>query len=183
MAKFFFAIFFCMAALTSLVFICTQAQAIPENNSHQHRINIDITSHLGDKQTYIEGDIISFYISLDRDAFVLIIYQDAAGSLTQIIPNKLNNNNFFKAGDFFSVPTAASPFKFVVSKPFGTESLWAFASDKSFPILKGTKLKNGLILLKDKLNNIKQALRTFGKKPGEYFGQASTTITTLRATP
>ncbi len=172
-----------VAALASLILICAQAQATPENNAHQQHINIDITSHLGDKQTYTEGDIISFYLSLDRDAFILVIYQDAAGNLTQIIPNKLSSNNFFQAGDFFTVPNADSPFKFVVSKPFGTEYLWAFANDKSFPTLKGITLKNGFILLKDKLNNIKETLHTFGKESDGYFGQASTTIITLSAPP
>jgi len=169
----------CLATVMGLLIMCSLAQAAPESIDLKHRINIDITSYLGDNQTYTEGDIISFYLSLDRDAYVLVIYQDAAGNLTQVIPNKLSSNNFFEAGDFLSVPNTNSPFKFIVSAPFGTEYLWAFANDTSFPALEGTRLENGFIVLNDSLKQIRKSLRSFGKKSNGYFGYANTSITTI----
>jgi len=174
--------------LFSLLVFSMQTHASPistplKSTTSTHHIDIGITSHLGDKQTYKEGDVISFYLSLDRDAFVIIIYQDAAGNLTQIIPNELSRNNFYLAGDFFSVPNAESPFEFVINKPFGTEYLWAFANDKALPILKGKKMKNGFILLTVSMEKIKETLDKFAKKSNGYFGQTSTSITTIAAHP
>jgi len=182
----------CKCAFFSLLLFSIQTHASPistplstplRHTTSKHHINIGITSHLGDKQTYKEGDVISFYLSLDRDAFVIIIYQDATGNLTQIIPNELSRNNFYLAGDFFNVPNAESPFKFVINKPFGTEYLWAFANDKALPTLKGKKLKNGFIALKTSMKKIKEILDKFGKESNGYFGQTSTSITTIAAQP
>ena len=54
-------------------------------------IAVDVTTHLGDKQTFLKGDSISFLLSLDTDAHLLAFYEDAAGDLTQLIPNKKFN--------------------------------------------------------------------------------------------
>ncbi|NOX43727.1 MAG: DUF4384 domain-containing protein [Gammaproteobacteria bacterium] len=174
---------FTYVMFTYVIIVFPLVHATPEPDSHQRHINIDITSHLGDNQIYTEGDVISLYVSLDRDAFVLIFYQDAGGNLNQIIPNKLSSDHFFRAGDFFSVPNLNSPFKFTISEPFGTEYLWAFASNKSFPTLRGIPLKNGFILLKDRLDTIRKLLQLHAKNENGYFGQAKAIITTKSATP
>ncbi len=119
---------------------------------------MEITTHLGDEQTFVEGDIISFLLNLDRDAFLLVIYQDAAGNLIQLIPNRESQKGRYQAGLFISLPDKKVPFRFKVQAPYGDETLWAFASDVPPPELKGKELKNGLKLLNVDFKQIRQKL-------------------------
>lgn len=121
-------------------------------------INVDITTHLGDKQTFLKGDSISFLLSLDADAYLLAIYEDATGSLTQLIPNKQFSKTFYKAGLFITLPDENAAFKFKVQAPFGRETLWVFASDVPLPGLEGRYLKNGLKQIKQDMTSIKKLI-------------------------
>ncbi|MGD8569542.1 MAG: DUF4384 domain-containing protein [Gammaproteobacteria bacterium] len=156
-----------------LALIKAPAAAAEDSN---HRINIEITTHLGDKQTFEAGDQISFLVTLDRDAYLLMIYEDARHNLVQVIPNRHHNNNFYKNGLFIAVPDRDDPFRFVVNPPFGQETLWVFASSKPLPTLAGTTLANGLKKLTQPLATIKTRLRT-DTSPSS-FGEAKTTIFT-----
>ncbi len=121
-------------------------------------INVDITTHLGNKQTFLEGDTISFFLSLDTDAHLLVIYEDAAGHLTQLVPNSLLGKSLYKAGLFITLPDKDAAFHFKVRAPFGEETLWAFASDAPLPELEGEYLKNGLKQIKPDMAAIKRQL-------------------------
>ena len=139
-------------------------------------IGIEVTTHLGDKQTFQKGDVISFLISLDRDAYVLMIYEDAEHNLLQIIPNRYRQSNRYDTGLFISVPNRDEPFEFVVSPPFGKETVWVFASEQSFAELQGMELENGLRKLSDSLPDILAKIRA--KQSKHLYGETSTTITT-----
>lgn len=139
------------------------------------RIHIDITTHLGDHQTFQEGDTISFLISLDRDAYLLVIYEDALGNLLQIVPNKRMAAQRYEAGLFITIPAPDSGFRFTVQEPFGKERLWAFASDTPSPEIPGKYLNNGLKRLKSDIPTIK---RQFLEHPKSGFGEASLIIRT-----
>lgn len=93
-------------------------------------VNIDITTHLGDHQVFLEQDVISFYISLDHSAYLYAFYQDASGSIFQLVPGKAQPQHYFTAGYYLPFPAQNSPFKFVVAAPYGEEQLWVFASDQ-----------------------------------------------------
>lgn len=142
----------------------------------KNTIDIEVTTHLGDKQTFQHGDVISFLISLDRDAFVLMIYEDAEHNILQIIPNRYRQSNRYETGLFMSVPNRDEPFEFVVSPPFGKETIWVFASENPFPELRGVELENGLKKLSDSFPAILSKIRA--EKPGRFYGETSTTITT-----
>ena len=157
--------------ITILVSNSVQAESVIQNT-----IDIEVTTHLGDKQTFQQGDVISFLISLDRDAFVLMIYEDAEHNLVQIIPNRYRQSNQYKTGLFMSVPNRDEPFEFVVSPPFGKETIWVFAAEKSFPELNGIELENGLKKLSESLPAILSKVRSNRSK--QHYGEASATITT-----
>ncbi|MFV1993422.1 MAG: DUF4384 domain-containing protein, partial [Acidiferrobacterales bacterium] len=131
-------------------------------------ITLEITTHLGDNQNFVSGDTISFFVSMDRDAYLLIIYQNARKELVQILPNIYNKNNFYKKGDFFQIPNEKRPFKFKISAPFGKEKIMAFASSRSFPNLQGITTKSGLKLLQGNLDAILTTLRKHGRRRGAY---------------
>ena len=165
-----------MATLATSLLIFFSVNPAHAESTIQNTIDIEVTTHLGDKQNFQQGDVISFLISLDRDAFVLMIYEDAEHNLVQIIPNRYRQSNQYKTGLFMSVPNRDEPFEFVVSPPFGKETIWVFAAEQEFPELKGTVLDNGLKKLSDKFPTVLSKIRA--DKTKQLYGEASTTITT-----
>jgi hypothetical protein len=142
-------------------------------------IRLQVTSHLGDGQTYREGDAISYFVNSDRDAHLLLIYEDAAHNLIQILPNRYSDEGFFRAGNLLQIPAPNDRFEFVITAPFGTEKVWAFASSRPFPPPAGDPLENGLTLLRGNLNGIVQSLRRTGQAAGNAYGEAQAIITTV----
>ena len=143
------------------------------------KIRLQITSHLGDGQTYREGDSISYFVSTDLDAYLLLIYADAANNLIQILPNRYSGEGFFPAGKYLQIPGPRDRFEFTITAPFGLERVWAFASSRPFPRLKGAELENGLVLLQSDLNSILKTLRQVAREPGTAYGETQATVTTV----
>jgi hypothetical protein len=150
-----------------------------DNTQNNNKINIDITSHLGDNRTFTEGDIISFLVSLDRDAYILIIYQDAEGNTIQIYPNRQDDSGFQKADLFANVLGEEASYEFIVGKPFGREQVWAFAASEPFPKIPGTTIKPGLRLLQYQPEAVFELIRSYGLRPGIAFGEDVMTIKTV----
>jgi len=117
-------------------------------------IHISITTHLGDEQHFREGDEISLLLNLDRDAYVLLVYQDAAGKLIQLFPNRKNDSGRIPAGNFIPFPRRADGLRLVVAPPFGEEQVWAFAAAETFPA-------RPLLNVPD-INTLRTRLRRFG---------------------
>ena len=152
---------------------------VPDTRTSKGRIILDVTSHLGDGQTYQQDDVISYFVNTDKDAYLLLIYEDAAHNLIQILPNRFSGKRKYQAGNYIEVPGTRDKFEFVIKEPFGLERLWAFAATRDFPALAGRELENGLILLSERLENILHRLRTFGSNPNIDYGEAQTMITTV----
>ena len=95
--------------------------------------NLSVTTHLGDTRQFLEGDLVSFYVSLDANAYLTILYQDSGGSVNLLLPNELHADNFFQAGLFIPIPNEQNPFQFRITAPFGRETLWVWASDRPLP--------------------------------------------------
>ena len=141
-------------------------------------IKLEVFSHLGDGQTYKEGEKISYFVNINSDAYLLLVYEDAEHNLIQIIPNKYSGKGFYKAGTLLEVPAPGGPFEFVVQAPFGLERLWAFACNNPFPKLQGNELNDGLIVLQETMDSLLTRLRNHGMNPKNQYGEASTIITT-----
>ena len=133
------------------------------------KIDIDITTHLGDIKNFLDGDEVSFLISINRDAHLLVLYQNARNEIIQLLPGKDRKNYFIKAGVFIPLPEPEAPFVFNIQAPFGKETLWVFAADVPLPELKGRYLESGLKKLRGKLSSIKQTLRAH---PKQAYGEA-----------
>ena len=147
-----------------------ESQQVPSDNS----INVSITTHLGENQTFSEGDEVSFLINLDRDAYLLIVYQDAAGALVPLFPT--NDQGRFKAGDFLPFPDENMGLRFVVAAPFGQEKIWVFAASEPFPISKEEASSKAFANVKSLLTMVRQ----HGHKPDISYGEAYTQITTAK---
>lgn len=140
-------------------------------------LRLQMTSHLGDGQTYAEGESISYFINLDRDAYLLLIYEDAGGNLIRILPNRYAATGFYRAGSTIQVPAKTDRFEFTIAPPFGVERVWAFAASSPFPSLPGRELENGLALLALDLDTLLARVRAAGG--GQQYGEAVTTVTTV----
>lgn len=97
-------------------------------------IPLELTTHLGDKQQFVGGDEIQFLLSLGQDAYIYMYYVDAVNNIKQILPNENQQTNFYTAGYFLTIPEYENLYRFTISEPFGNESIWVFASDKSITI-------------------------------------------------
>lgn len=144
-------------------------------------IRLDITTHLGDGQAFREGDALSFYVSTDRDAYLLILYRDAGGRITQLLPNRLSGNSYYRAGEYISVPGRDAPFEFNISAPFGEEQVWAFSASEAFPVLPGSDLDNGLRSVEAGLDAVRLQLKQHSDLRGAAFGEARLGLTTRAA--
>lgn len=162
--------------ILGLLQVCPGNNALAADTTNKHAIQIEITTHLGDKQTFKEKDRLSFLVSLDHDAYLLMIYEDAAQNLIQVIPNRYRDDNQYRAGLFISVPNRDEPFRFTVSPPFGRETLWVFAASKPFPQLQGVAFDNGLKKLTAQRAALFSKIRRIQSRA--LYGEASTTIFT-----
>jgi hypothetical protein len=142
-------------------------------------IQVEVTPQKGDGATYVEGEETVYFVSTDRDAYLLLIYEDAGGSLTQVLPNSISRTAFYKAGKFFKIPEGKSDaYGLEVTAPFGTERLWVFASNKAFPVLSGKERPEGKLLGGD-MGHVLSVLRAHGSQSGVAYGEARTILTTV----
>ncbi len=139
-------------------------------------IEVGLTTHLGDRQSFVDGDRISFLLSLERDAYVYLFYRDADKNLLQLLPNRRMPDQFFTAGLFMPVPNADQPFQFTVSPPYGDESLFALASDVGGLEFAGDELANGLILMERDIERLSADIRQASEVS---FGRAELELKTL----
>ncbi len=149
------------------------------SHTQKGAIKVEITSEYGNGQTYIEGETINYFASLNRDAYLLLVYEDAGGNLLQIFPNSRSNIQRFTAGSAIQVPEEDDPFEFEISAPFGREQVFAFASTKPFPELSGAEHPSGLKVLNIDMNKVLKILRTAGNQSGTAYGEAFTVLTTI----
>lgn len=111
------------------LFFCSISSAMSDNSSLQG-IPVELTTHLGYQQQFVEGDEIQFLLSLGSDAFIYMFYVNADNVLVQILPSKKQDSNFYSKGFFLTIPEYEDGYRFIIKKPFGKESVWIFASDQ-----------------------------------------------------
>lgn len=138
-------------------------------------IQVEITTHLGDGQSFVAGDAIAFFLSLDRDAYIVAVYEDARHRRIQIIPNANQEGNYYRSGIFHPIPGEAAPFRFLVTEPFGTESLCVFATEAPMADLAGDLLEGGLKRLDADMTALRAQIRA---QAGAAYGESCLQIHT-----
>jgi hypothetical protein len=141
-------------------------------------IQVEITTHFGDGQSFVEGDTIAFFLSLDTDAHIVAVYEDAERRRVQILPNVNQESNYYRSGIFHPIPGKDAPFRFLVTEPFGTETLYVFASTTPMADLPGDLLDNGLKQLHGDINAIRSLIKAQARAA---FGECSLQIRTRPA--
>lgn len=140
-------------------------------------INLEITTHLGDQQYFVDQDLISFFISLDNTAYIYAFYQDAKGKIYQLIPGLAQSENLFQAGIYMPFPAESSTFQFYVQEPFGKETIWVYASDKAGLKFRSYTSNNSIKQTKLTLKQIEDIIKSSSKK---FYDSASTVINTKK---
>ncbi|MBV1883599.1 MAG: DUF4384 domain-containing protein [Pseudomonadales bacterium] len=106
--------------------------AMGDGLTKDKKLEVGITTHLGDKQQFQQGDRLTLLITLSDNAYLVLIYKDATNKLEQIYPNRWSAQTVFPAGYFQPFPSTTNPFEFIVSEPYGQEEVWLVASRKPF---------------------------------------------------
>ncbi len=152
----------------------------PVNTGKPGEIHLELTTQRGDGATFAKGEKIQYFVSSNRDAYLLLLYKDAEDHLIQIYPNSRSGTGFHKAGEYIAIPDETMSFDFTITPPFGVEQVLAFASTAPFPNLKGKGLSNGLMVLDGSLNNVASQLRTHDRKAGASYGETNVVVTTVK---
>ena len=158
--------------VATLLLLCSPGMAATDENKS---ININITTHLGDSQSFVAGDVISFLVSLDRDAFIYLYYQDASGRVLQILPNSKQQDHFYQQGLFQPLPPAQAEFQFRVGPPFGDEQLVLFASERRDIEIETVGAEAGFGRVKESLSDLQAQ---FKQPSSKLLGQARLAIKT-----
>ena len=117
-----------MLSLTGLLLLLSAARLA-------YPLELELTTHLGNQQHFITGDEIKLLVSLDEAAYLLLLYQDASGNVSQLFPNAYVKNAYHKPGEYFSLPPQPQHFRFTVGPPYGSEWIWLFAANQPMPEL------------------------------------------------
>ena len=149
-----------------------------DDHTNEQRIQLEITTYLGDRQTFVEGDKLSFLVTLNQDAYLLVLYETAEHQLLQLLPHKYSTVRKYSAGYYIPVPDDTARYQFIIAPPFGSERILAFASDREFPLLQGKDLANGLRLLSDSTAQVVQQLRDNTENQERDYGEARMELTT-----
>ena len=94
-------------------------------------IPVELTTTVGHQKTFVEGEEIQFLLSLGDDAYIDMYHIDATGNIEQILPSTQQSSHFYKKGFFLTIPNYEKVFRFIVSQPYGDETIYVFASDQS----------------------------------------------------
>jgi hypothetical protein len=145
------------------------ARDMRKDGGADEAIQVAITTHLGDGHRFVQGDSIAFFLSLNRAAHIVAVYEDADQHRIQILPNASQKRNFFPSGMFSPFPGKDAAFRFTITPPFGREKLWVFASRAPIANLPGEPMANGLKRLSLDIPAIKARIRAqAGAAYGEY---------------
>lgn len=74
------------------------------------------------------GEAIQAAVSLSDDAYLYCYYQDGAGSIARIFPNRFSPDAFVPAGSRLAIPDSTWPFDLIPERAGSSEYLACFAS-------------------------------------------------------
>jgi len=97
-------------------------------------IPLELTTTTGNQQLFSDGEEIQFLLSLGDDAYIYMYHLDASDKAVRILPSQHRSTHFFNRGYFLTVPDYDKGYRFYVHAPFGEQTIWIFASDKSIKL-------------------------------------------------
>lgn len=92
-------------------------------------IPLELTTHLGNPDTFRSGDEIQLLLSLGDDAYIYLYHETVSGELVQLLPSPKQSSSFYRAGYFLTVPEYEQGYRFVVEPPYGRHRFYLYASN------------------------------------------------------
>lgn len=83
-----------------------------------------------DKKSYRIGEMISFGLRVNRDAYVTLVNIGTSGDVNIIYPNQFSPNHFVRGGQDVLIPPPTSTFTLTVRGPAGFDQIRAIATDE-----------------------------------------------------
>ena len=93
------------------------------------KVNVNRDASGSQIADYRVGDNVQISATVNQDAYVYLFDIDAAGKVTQILPNRFNSGaNFLKANTTKVFPAAGDSYSFTIDGPLGLNKVLAVAS-------------------------------------------------------
>ena len=83
---------------------------------------------------YRDGDSLELTIQVTEDSYVWVFDTGTSGQVVQVFPNRFESDNFVRAGTALTIPREGKDYRFVVSRPAGTDLLTVIASKDNAPL-------------------------------------------------
>lgn len=155
-----------------------ETQKLGDIKSSRTKLAVDVWAERGSGAVYHEGENITIYARASSDCYLYLIYHDAGGNDILIFPNRKQPNNRILGNIIYQIPDQRDQFKWVVSKPFGSEIIKAVCSDHVLADLPGRELPNGLKVLQGSLDTLIHSLRD-GFAITTSYAESSCILTTI----
>ena len=124
---------------------------------------------------YSEGENLVVYVKSEEDAYLKLDYFQADGSVVHMVPNLFRRQAFIQKGQTYEFGGKNSPEQFVISGPFGDETIKALASTSPFG--GGIQMNQPMSESQSYINTLKKGLEA-GKRGVRVISGASTTLYT-----
>lgn len=107
-------------------------QSIVVNPSPSFNVNVwvDKDTSGNSRPSYTIGEPIQISVSVSQASYVYVFDLNAAGEITQILPNRLSGgrDNHLQAGETRTFPSSGANFRFNIGGPVGLDKVIALAS-------------------------------------------------------
>lgn len=80
------------------------------------------------RQAPRQGEKIKIYLKGNKPFFGRVVYRDASGNITQLLPNPYRQNSYFNGNATYELPSGEDRFRLEVCPPFGSEMITVYAS-------------------------------------------------------
>lgn len=97
----------------------------------------------GEVPSYTMGEEIRIGVRVDRDAYVYLFSLQPDDSVTQILPNRFDEDNFLEAGETRVYPPSGASYTFNVEPPAGLSKVVAVASTRELETRELARFQSG----------------------------------------
>lgn len=136
-----------VAVLTSIIAAFAQGvrfepRAIVVNPSPSFGVTVFLDKS-GEVPSYRVGEEIRISVRVDRDAFVYLYSLQPDGTVTQILPNRFDDEHFLRAGQTRTYPPSGAGYVFNVEPPTGLSKVVAVASTRELQTQELARFQSG----------------------------------------
>ncbi|MDZ7800183.1 MAG: PEGA domain-containing protein [Trueperaceae bacterium] len=142
-----------LASLTFLILMSLAASAAAQEVRFDQRAIVvnpsptfGVTTFVdkdGEVPNYRMGEQIRIGVRVDRDAYVYLYSLQPDDSVTQILPNRFDENNFLEAGETRVYPPSGASYTFNVEPPSGLSKVVAVASTRELDTRQLARFQSG----------------------------------------